>query len=69
MSCPKCGYSTMIGPIYCEGGGVYYSESLVYRCMQCGFVQHRPVLSSREGAMERIVESMTKKFDERHGKE
>ena len=58
----------MAGPVYQESSNAYYGESLVYRCMQCGFIEHKPTLSSGEGMRQRILDDMLKKLEERHGK-
>lgn len=50
LSCPKCRYHGIRGPIYVKGR--YGSECLRYSCYRCGYSESRPTADSGASANE-----------------
>lgn len=63
MSCPKCGYSTMVGPRYSnvDLSGTISHECLIYTCLQCGYRFATPTVDKAKDA---LVENLLKQFKE-----
>lgn len=56
MSCIKCGYPAIIGPIYVEASTAYYGECLKYRCGRCGYSWNTPTIDKQKSLEQIAIE-------------